>query len=173
MYAANRRLRTSEENFAIVISWESNLALADFAQIFKDLDNIFRVATREVTPRLKGTNSKRGEAALTVSDVRAGSLEILLNPYFSGVVSSLAAAAIIAVFTYTLRRTNGKRGPNDSSPLDMVSNETISEQKLREAANATVGGTANYRKSLRQTSVTFGLNISIKIKGKTIYLNDE
>jgi len=55
----------------------------------------------------------------------------------------------------------------------MVSNETISEQKLREAANATVGGTANYRKSLRQTSVTFGLNISIKIKGKTIYLNDD
>lgn len=161
-YKAHQDFELVPLDFSITLSSTDKLAMSAYAEVFKDLESVFKTVSQEVTGRVPG-NSKKKDALLVVSDFRTGSLEILADPYFQGIVSGLTASAIASLFKYVLRRVNGR--PTNGDDLPPIPPEVISPDKLKAAAQAAVNRTSNARKRLKAQRATLGLKISITLEG--------
>jgi hypothetical protein len=166
-YAGDRKLESSDAKIGLVVKWDRQMSLSEFGQLFKDLDSIFNASTKEVSSRLKASNVRRREGSLIVSEYKSGSIEILADPYFQGTVGSLAATAIVAVFTYTLRRFNGKPTETANEPTMAVSSDAISSDKLQTASSESVAKTAPARKRVANLVKTFGIKVTVKFEHRT------
>ncbi|WP_144440043.1 hypothetical protein [Methylobacterium sp. AMS5] len=166
-YASDKRFESVAGEIKIRLSSENSLSFGDCAQVLKDIDAIFRATSREVTARVSGNNAKKRDGFLVAREFRNGSLEIIADPYFAGVVTGVVANAIFSTFIYTMRRINGRPQSDEREPLNLVDKNVMREDRLKEAASKAVSATANHRKSLHDKGKIFNLSIQITYMNKT------
>ncbi len=173
-YFGNRNYLKSDTPIAVRLSSEGNLSLTHLAEILEDIDKIFAVASKEITSRIKRACNNRKQSGMIVArDFKSGSLEILADPYFQGIVSGVAVNLICSTFVYTMRRINGRPALPRESEITSPSPDVISDEKLKEAAKRTVETTTKTRQRLRQKITTFQLSISVNIEGRYQTVTDE
>ena len=165
-YAGDKTFKSLEFPIKIRISYNSLLSATDFGNLLKDIDHLFKVSTREVTARRLGANVKKRDGTLVISDFKAGSLEILADPYVQGVATNIIAAPIVSVFAYLLQRINGKPSRADRNSLTRIEPNLFMPEKLQDAANAAIGASAPQRKRINTLRKTFELEIRVTFHGE-------
>lgn len=105
------------------------------------------------------------DGILVVRDFRTGSVEVLCNAYFSGVVSGIVANTVCQLFVYVMRRINGRRNRDSRAPLETVDDSVIVAARLVEAINKAVANTINDRSSLKAKVDSLNLTITITLQG--------
>lgn len=173
VYAGDKEFSPSGQELRITISYADNaISFDDLAQVLKDIQYIYRQSAKELTAASKLTNARRRDGMLVIREVKNGSIEIIADPFFQGVVVNLVSTAICAVFIHVMRRINGRRLMDDSKVLDLIDKTVISEQDLSAAASNAVASTVKARKSLSDRKRIIGLRLTIRFKGE-LYLCTE
>lgn len=146
--------------------------MPDYASIFKEINNIFNICAREFSQHLQQSSNKRRDGLLVVQQFRAGSLEILADPYFTGAVSGVVANGICHLFVYVMRRINGKPRADPKLPLGKIDAGVITQDRLQEAVKAAVAASTSDRRYLLAKHTSLGLSITITINAESYRVTD-
>ncbi|WP_372421837.1 hypothetical protein [Salinarimonas chemoclinalis] len=170
-YPTDRKFESSDAEFGLIISSEAGLSYGDFASALKDIEKIFSACAKELSVRSKTSNKKKS-AMLVIKDYKHGSIEIISNPYFQGIISGVAVHAICLLFIHVLSKTNDAKKNNDTL-LQKISKDVISGEKLADASGKAVVATTSSRKALKEKKRAFGLQLSIRFEGEIYELGDD
>lgn len=166
-YLGDKKFEAAAEGaqFSIRLRSAEPMSFEDYGEILQDLDTIFDVCSREFTGRRVG-NNKKVDAKLVVADLKAGSLELVADPYFAGVITGVVANGIYESFKYTLRRLGGKPKEGQKSEPPQIDPKVITSDRLKDALNKSVERSNNQRRRFRNRTRTFGLKIEISMNGQ-------
>lgn len=166
-YAGDKGFEQGEGRVELRLSFQEGMSLNDFSEALQEIETIFSVASREVSGKSKTSNGRKSGGYLVVKEFRDGSLEIVADPYFQGVVAGVVANTIFAMFVYALKRIGGRPSGNGGT-IHSVPAAVFTPEKAKEVAGNVIALTNTPRKRLRSKAKTFGLRISVKVQQEWI-----